>query len=90
MANQNSETHFLSCRMMERIKCERAVCDRCVVSVCVRMFLERREEQVTEFTLEFQQLTLADEKTVSLENFLQALATDMERDPFWSGMHLCC
>lgn len=73
---------------MERIKCERAVCDRCVVSVCVRMFLERREVQVTDFTLEFQQLTLADEKTDFLENFLQTLATDMERDPFWSGMHL--
>ncbi|XP_034234553.1 GTPase-activating protein and VPS9 domain-containing protein 1 [Thrips palmi] len=73
-------------RMMERIKCERAVCDRCVVSVCVRMFLERREVQVTDFTLEFQQLTLADEKTDLLENFLQTLATDMERDHFWSGV----
>lgn len=74
--------------MIERIKCERAVCERCVVSVCVRMFLERREAQVADFTLEFQQLTLADEKTDLLENFLQILAAEMERDPFWSGMVL--
>lgn len=71
--------------MMERIKCERAVCNGCIVSVCVRLYLERRETQVADFTLEFQQLTLADEKTDLLENFLQTLATDMERDPFWSG-----
>lgn len=73
-------------RMIERIKCERAVCSRCVVSVCVRMFLERRQAQVDDFAVEFQQLTLADEKTDLLENFLQTLATDMERDPFWLGV----
>ncbi|KAK3920325.1 Receptor-mediated endocytosis protein 6-like protein [Frankliniella fusca] len=74
-------------RMIERIKCEGAVCNRCVVSVCVRMFLERREGQVNDFTEEFQQLTLADEKTDLLENFLLTLAADMERDPFWSGVN---
>ncbi|XP_052119444.1 receptor-mediated endocytosis protein 6 homolog isoform X1 [Frankliniella occidentalis] len=74
-------------RMIERIRCEGVICNRCIVSVCVRMFLERREGQVNDFTLEFQQLTLADEKTDLLERFLLTVAADMERDPFWSGVN---
>jgi len=50
------------------------------------MFLERREQMLGSFTAEFQQLTLADEKTDLLNNFLHTLALEMDKDPMWQGM----
>jgi hypothetical protein len=50
------------------------------------MFLEKREQMLVSFTAEFQQLTLADEKTDLLNNFLHALSLEMEKDPMWQGM----
>lgn len=38
-----------------------------------------------QFTNEFQQLKLADEKNDLLDNFLQTLALEMDRDPLWQG-----
>lgn len=37
------------------------------------------------FTAEFQQLTLADEKTDLLNNFLHTLALEMDKEPMWQG-----
>jgi hypothetical protein len=50
------------------------------------MFLEKREQMLGSFTAEFQQLTLADEKTDLLNNFLHTLALEMDKDPMWQGM----
>jgi hypothetical protein len=50
------------------------------------MFLEKREEMLGSFTAEFQQLTLADEKTDLLDNFLRTLSIEMDKDPTWQGM----
>jgi hypothetical protein len=51
------------------------------------MFLEKREEMLGNFTAEFQQLTLADEKTDLLDNFLRTLSLEMDKDPTWQGMY---
>lgn len=72
-------------RLTERLKCDREVCSRFLVAVCVRMFLEKREQMLGSFTAEFQQLTLADEKTDLLNNFLHTLALEMDKDPMWQG-----
>ncbi|PSN29560.1 hypothetical protein C0J52_22666 [Blattella germanica] len=72
-------------RLIERLKCDRQVCSRFLVAVCVTMFLEKREQMLSNFTAEFQQLTLADEKTDFLDNFLQTLSLEMDRDPTWQA-----
>ncbi|XP_063231797.1 GTPase-activating protein and VPS9 domain-containing protein 1 isoform X2 [Bacillus rossius redtenbacheri] len=70
-------------RLTERVKCDRQVCSRFLVALCVTMFLEKREQLLLEFTAEFRQLTLADEKNDLLGSFLRSLALDMDRDPTW-------
>lgn len=75
-------------RLTERLKCDRQVCSRFLVAVCVTMFLEKREEMLGSFTAEFQQLTLADEKTDLLDNFLHTLSLEMDKDPTWQGMYI--
>ncbi|XP_069695345.1 GTPase-activating protein and VPS9 domain-containing protein 1 [Periplaneta americana] len=72
-------------RLTERLKCDRQVCSRFLVAVCVTMFLEKREQMLGNFTAEFQQLTLADEKTDLLDNFLHTLALEMDKDPTWQA-----
>lgn len=74
-------------RLTERLKCDRQVCSRFLVAVCVTMFLEKREEMLGSFTVEFQQVTLADEKTDLLDNFLHTLSLEMDKDPIWQGMY---
>ena len=54
--------------------------------MCVTMFLEKREQMLSSFTAEFQQLTLADEKTYLLDNFLHTLSLEMDRDLTWQGI----
>lgn len=71
--------------MMDRVKCDKDVCNKFLISVCVRMFLERREQMLVAFQSEFQQLTLADEKTDLLDKFLHTLSLEMDRDPTWQG-----
>lgn len=73
-------------RLTERLKCDRQVCSRFLVAVCVTMFLEKREQMLGSFTAEFQHLTLADEKTDLLDNFLHTLSLEMDKDPTWQGM----
>ncbi|XP_075226485.1 GTPase activating protein and VPS9 domains 1 isoform X2 [Lycorma delicatula] len=72
-------------RLTERVNSDRAVCTSFLMAVCVRLFLERRENMVARFSSEFQHLTLADEKNDLLDNFLQTLALEMERDPVWQA-----
>ncbi|XP_044728501.1 serine-rich adhesin for platelets isoform X2 [Chrysoperla carnea] len=54
-----------------------------LVTVCVRMFLERREPAVLLFCEEFKNLSLADEKTDLLYSFMETLATEMNKDSNW-------
>ena len=68
---------------MERVKCDRRVVLEYLTSVCVKLFLERREPHLVKFNTEFQALTLADEKSDLLESFLTTLTGDLERDTIW-------
>jgi hypothetical protein len=64
---------------------DKAVCHRFLISVCVRLFLERREKQLNDFVVEFQQLHAADEKADWLESFLHRLSAELERDSMWQS-----
>lgn len=72
-------------RLQEQIECERVLCDSYLISICVRLFLEKYENDVATFCDEFQQLTLVDEKYDHLINFLQSIYSSMSRESMWQG-----
>ena len=72
-------------RLANRVEQDKAVCHRFLISVCVRLFLERREKQLNDFVVEFQQLHAADEKADWLESFLHRLSAELERDAMWQS-----
>ncbi|XP_054272396.1 receptor-mediated endocytosis protein 6 homolog [Macrosteles quadrilineatus] len=72
-------------RLTERLKNDKTVSSAFLIAVCVRIFLEKREAMLDQFTAEFQQLTLADEKNDLLDSFLQTLTAEMDRDSLWQA-----
>lgn len=71
--------------MGERVKCDRDAVSSHLVSVCVRVFLEKREASLLRFCEEFKKLTLTDEKQDMVDNFLGSIHAEMDRDPIWQG-----
>ncbi|XP_069937394.1 GTPase-activating protein and VPS9 domain-containing protein 1 [Cherax quadricarinatus] len=70
-------------KLLSRINADGAVVMSSIVGVCVRMFLERREQSLSRFTHDFTVLTVPDEKVQLVENFLSQLFSELERDPMW-------
>lgn len=75
-------------RLLSRIKADSLVVMSSIVGVCVRMFLERREQCLSRFTHDFMLLTVPDEKVQLVENFLMQLYSELERDPMWISKYL--
>lgn len=69
-----------------RVKCDRDAVNNHLVSVCVRVFLEKRENFLVHFCDEFKKLTLADEKQDLVDNFLGKVHAEMDNDPIWQCM----
>ncbi len=76
---------FWTCRLTKRVKCEQDVCKHFFASLCVRLFLQKREQQLLQFAAEFHSAKLADEKNDVLRNFLSSLETQIDEDPVWYG-----
>ncbi|XP_014468928.1 PREDICTED: receptor-mediated endocytosis protein 6 homolog isoform X1 [Dinoponera quadriceps] len=72
-------------RLCVRVKCDRDAVNNHLVSVCVRVFLEKREAFVLRFCDEFKKLTLADEKQDLVDNFLGKVHAEMDNDPIWQS-----
>ncbi|XP_012287140.1 GTPase-activating protein and VPS9 domain-containing protein 1 isoform X2 [Orussus abietinus] len=70
-------------RLQERVKCDRDAVNSHLVSVCVRVFLEKREANLLRFCEEFKKLTLADEKQDLVDTFLGKIYAEMENDTIW-------
>lgn len=70
-------------RLCVRVKCDRDAINNHLVSVCVRVFLEKRETFLLRFCDEFKKLTLADEKQDLVDNFLGKVHAEMDNDPIW-------
>ncbi|XP_076233243.1 GTPase activating protein and VPS9 domains 1 isoform X2 [Calliopsis andreniformis] len=70
-------------RLCVRIKCDRDAVNNHLVSVCVRVFLEKRESLLLRFCDEFKKLTLADEKQDLVDSFLGKVHAKMDNDPIW-------
>ncbi|XP_012231698.1 GTPase-activating protein and VPS9 domain-containing protein 1 isoform X2 [Linepithema humile] len=72
-------------RLCERVKCDRDAINNHLVSVCVRVFLEKREAFLLRFCDEFKKLTLTDEKQDLVDNFLGKIHAEMDNDPIWQS-----
>ncbi|XP_019699609.1 receptor-mediated endocytosis protein 6 homolog isoform X3 [Harpegnathos saltator] len=72
-------------RLCVRVKCDRDAVNNHLVSVCVRVFLEKREAFILRFCDEFKKLTLADEKQDLVDNFLGKVHAEMDNDPIWQS-----
>ncbi|CAK9813080.1 GTPase-activating protein and VPS9 domain-containing protein 1 [Anthophora quadrimaculata] len=70
-------------RLCVRVKCDRDAVNNHLVSVCVRVFLEKRESLLLRFCDEFKKLTLADEKQDLVDSFLSKIHAKMDNDPIW-------
>lgn len=72
-------------RLQEQVDSEKTLCESYLISICVRLFLEKYENDVKAFCEEFRQLTLVDEKYDLLLNFLQSIYSLMRRESMWQG-----
>lgn len=70
----------------ERLRNDREMCNKHLIMVCVRMFLEKREQTIVKFHDEFIQLTVIDEKLDLLEEFIAQLIDDLKKDGILQGM----
>ncbi|XP_071575221.1 GTPase-activating protein and VPS9 domain-containing protein 1-like [Temnothorax nylanderi] len=72
-------------RLCVRVKCDQDAINNHLVSVCVRVFLEKKEAFLLRFCEEFKKLTLADEKQDLVDNFLGKVHAEMDNDPIWQS-----
>ncbi|XP_066584150.1 GTPase-activating protein and VPS9 domain-containing protein 1 isoform X2 [Prorops nasuta] len=72
-------------RLGVRVKCDRDAVNNHLVSVCVRVFLEKREALLLNFCEEFKKLSLTDEKQDLVDNFLGKIHSEMDSDPIWQS-----
>ena len=59
--------------MCYRMEMDRRVCMAYLISVCIRLFLERRERELSQFVTLFKAANAADEKISLMERFLAEL-----------------
>ncbi|XP_056011330.1 GTPase-activating protein and VPS9 domain-containing protein 1-like isoform X6 [Ostrea edulis] len=76
-------THSHLQRLLTRIKRDKEVCGNHLTRICVKMFIEKKESSVVRFMADFQKLTVSDEKTDHVEQFLQYLYQAMNQDSVW-------
>jgi hypothetical protein len=75
--------------IFNRMEMDRRVCMAYLISVCIRIFLERRERELSEFVAEFKSASASDEKIALMERFLSELWSQLETDStsmMWSLM----
>eukprot|EP00058_Branchiostoma_floridae_P023974 XP_002609464.1 hypothetical protein BRAFLDRAFT_127014 [Branchiostoma floridae] len=70
-------------RLLDRIEKDRMVCHKYFTSVCVRLFLQQKEQDIQTFHQRFCELTASDEKTDLVEEFLHQLGVAMSHDAMW-------
>uniref|UniRef100_A0AC34GLK5 RABX5 catalytic core helical domain-containing protein n=1 Tax=Panagrolaimus sp. ES5 TaxID=591445 RepID=A0AC34GLK5_9BILA len=87
--------HLKSClrKLATRIHREEDLTMECLVEVLVRFYLEKNEQFIRNFVIDFQQLYVQDERTDSVDKTLQKLCDKMIDDQIWQGAkekHLDC
>lgn len=82
-------THSHLQRLLSRIKRDKEVCGNHMTRICVKLFIEKKESSVVRFMSDFNKLTVSDEKTDHVEQFLQYLYQAMNQDPVWQAANEC-
>ncbi|XP_071947898.1 GTPase-activating protein and VPS9 domain-containing protein 1-like isoform X3 [Antedon mediterranea] len=72
-------------RLLERVERDKFVSNKYFTSVCVRLFLGRQEDAILKFIGDFKRLTVSDEKTDLVEDFLSILKNWIQQDAIWSS-----
>lgn len=73
-------------RFDDRLRNDRDMCNRHLIMVCIRMFLEKREQLVEQFQKNFIELTVVDEKTDYMNEFMENLMSDLRSDGILRGI----
>jgi len=68
-------------RLSSRMETEQRMCSKFLISVCVRLFLERREDELQQLLAQFSATNLMDEKTELVVQFLNRLWNSLEQEP---------
>ena len=71
-------------RLLSRIEADRKVCSQHLVSVCMRLFLEKRESALQQFVFQFKEASVSDEKIALTDAFLNNMFKQLESDPAWA------
>ncbi|XP_074654278.1 GTPase-activating protein and VPS9 domain-containing protein 1-like isoform X2 [Tubulanus polymorphus] len=70
-------------RLIDRVRRDKEICHKHFISTCVHRFLQKRENSVIRFMDEFHKLTMPDEKTDLVEQFLDELYNAIMSDSQW-------
>ncbi|GFY72679.1 GTPase-activating protein and VPS9 domain-containing protein 1 [Trichonephila inaurata madagascariensis] len=69
--------------LTERVERDKQVCCQYLVMTSVRIFLEKHDRYLQHFVRSFQELVVADEKAIKVEEFLNYLFNYVQNDPMW-------
>jgi len=68
-------------KVSARMESEQKMCSKFLISVCVRLFLERRDDELQQLQAQFSGTNLMDEKTELVVQFLNRLWNSLEMEP---------
>jgi len=68
-------------KVSARLESEQKMCSKFLISVCVRLFLERRDDELQQLQAQFSGTNLMDEKTELVVQFLNRLWNSLEMEP---------
>lgn len=73
-------------KLRSRISSERELCIKNLIFCCVRMFLEKHENQFKDFYENISRLAVADEKVELLEEFINTVLAEVRQDGILRGV----
>ena len=74
---------MLLCPPGERVQSDKQTIGKHFIALCVRQFLEKYDRHLLKFINEFQKISAMDEKVAYVEQMLNFLYAEMDRDPTW-------
>jgi len=68
-------------RLTSRLETEQRMSSKFLITVCVRLFLERREDELQHLLVQFSSTNMMDEKTELVVQFLNRMWATLEQEP---------
>eukprot|EP00794_Sanderia_malayensis_P015998 gene15998-17609_t len=72
-------------QVRRKVERDKAICSKYFTTICVRLFLETpdKRREIAQFAHKFEATKMVDEKCALLEEFLEKLYSEMNKDPTW-------